>query len=171
MYSEGKILHALAQMHADNQAQFAKIDARFDAIDTRLDKVDARLDKVETRLDKVDARLDKMDDRFDKVESRLDKIDDRLDKMDVRLDKMDDRLDKMDARLDKMDDRFDKVEARLDTIELLQADMAHTLDAVFEHTIMLTEWKTVSEESVKECRILCRQNTIDIIKLRAAVSK
>lgn len=53
---------------------FARIDARFDQLDTRLSQVDARLDQVDRRFQQVERLLDLFDKRFERLEDRIEPL-------------------------------------------------------------------------------------------------
>ena len=77
------VLRELRALRADNNARFDAVDHRIDALkadnDIRFDAVDTRFDAVDTRFDAVDTRFDAVDRRFDAVDHRFDAVDRRID--------------------------------------------------------------------------------------------
>jgi hypothetical protein len=108
-----------------------QMDARFDAVDGRLDGMDARFDGVDARFDRMDARFDGVDARFDRMDARFDGVDARFEQMDARLDRTDASVA---ARFDAMDARFDTIDARFDRTDASVAERFDTIDARFDRT-------------------------------------
>ena len=52
----------------------AKIDARLQVVETKVEKVDARLQVVETKVDRLEVKVDKIDARLQTVEIKVDTL-------------------------------------------------------------------------------------------------
>ena len=62
------------------------------------------------------------------------------------------KLDAMDNRFDAMDNRFDAMDNRFDTLQKGQERIEKKLDAVYEHTADLTEFRTSTSGNLIEIR-------------------
>ncbi|HEY2715719.1 MAG TPA: hypothetical protein VGI73_05810 [Solirubrobacterales bacterium] len=65
-------------MHREFAQVRADMNLRFDRVDKRLDKIDEKFDKVDEKFDKVDEKFAKIDERFDKVDARFVAMDARF---------------------------------------------------------------------------------------------
>ena len=86
-----------------NESGFAAVNARFDAVDRRLDRMqestDARFAGVDARFDAIDERLDRMDARFETLERRVDDMQGQLNRFEVASEA---RFNRIDAAMEDL---------------------------------------------------------------------
>ena len=108
------------------------VDARFEAIDAKIDNLDAKLDSTFDGLDaKLDSTFDGLDAKFDSTFDNLDaKFDSTFDNLDAKFDSRIDNLDaKFDSRIDNLDAKFD---SRIDGLDAKFHSSINSLDGKFE---------------------------------------
>ncbi len=113
-----------------------------------LEIVVTRLDGLESKVDTIDARITSLESRFDTLESHFDTL---------------------ESRFDTLESRFDTLETAVVAIATEQSDMKTTLTAVFEHTAFLIERQTATDAAVKDLYDIVKQNSLDIVRLKAAM--
>ena len=97
-------------IRAEFKQQRLHVDAQFEKVDARFDEVNARFEKVDVRFDEVNARFEKVDARFDKVEMRLDRMDAKFEGMEMRFD---DVAKEFGHLRQEFEHRFQNLEARM----------------------------------------------------------
>ena len=80
-----KLDTAIAMLHGETREVDVKLDAEIDKVYVEFAKVHARFNAMEEKLKAIDARFNAVDDRFKAVDARFDAVDDRLDAMKTSL--------------------------------------------------------------------------------------
>ena len=107
---------------SDPRSFEARVFARFDALDARLNEIDSRLttleEKVDQRLKETRPIWEQVLNRLDKVEERLSEVDDSLRNVGRKFDVV--AQDLLEVRADQrhLDNRLDKLERNLRTITI-----------------------------------------------------
>jgi len=86
-------VQALTSKTTSLEGNFALMQLRFDAIDSRLEGIDSRLNTIDSRLTGTESRLDTIDSRLTGIDSRLDTIDSRLNEIDFRVEALDKKVE------------------------------------------------------------------------------
>lgn len=79
------VIEGQAALRREVRDGFARVSARFDGVDTRLNGMDTRLGGVETRLDGMDARLGGLENRFDGLDTRFGGLEQKIDQHQARI--------------------------------------------------------------------------------------
>jgi archaellum component FlaC len=92
--------------------------------------------RIEQRFERIDSQFDRIDDRFGMVNDQFDRIDDRFGMVNDQFDRIDDRFAAVDSRFGMVDDRFDRLDTRIDALEQrlderMRLFIATTIAAVF----------------------------------------
>ena len=69
---------------------------------------------------------------------------------DAILDQIVNKLDTMESKIDTMDDKMVAMEDKIDAMDDKMVDMQRCLEAVFEQTALLTEFKNETEAALAE---------------------
>jgi len=91
----------------------ARLELRFDSVDSRFDSVDSRFETIATRFDSVDSRFETIATRFDSVDSRFETMATRFDSVDSQFETMATRFDSVDSRFETMAKRFESLGTEL----------------------------------------------------------
>ena len=117
----------------------ARLTARFEQSDRRINVLEQHMEKhfeeLNKRMDALDSRMNALDKRMDTLDSRMNALDKRMEILDSRLATLDQRLAIMketaallqqrfeafeksvNERFDEVDARFDRLEARVDELD------------------------------------------------------
>ena len=98
--------------------EFAKFvaasNARFGAVESRLDKLEETVAALVLNAEATNNRLDGIDNRLDGVDNRLDGIDNRLDGIEVQATETNNRLDGIEVQATETNQRLDGIHQSLD---------------------------------------------------------
>lgn len=105
-------------------------------------------------LSMLEAMQKGMNGRFDGIEASQKAMGERFDGLEAAQKAMGERFDGLEALQKATNDRLDRLEEKV--------------DAIFEQTATLTEYKTVTNAEITDLWAVVRQNSFEITKLKSA---
>jgi chromosome segregation ATPase len=87
----------LRELRAEMLLGFTQIDGRITEVESRLS---GRLARLEERFDGLETRFSRLEERFSKLETRLSGLEERFDGLETRLGRLEDRFDGLEKRVD-----------------------------------------------------------------------
>ncbi|MXZ16194.1 MAG: hypothetical protein F4Y76_11890 [Acidimicrobiales bacterium] len=64
----------------------ARLNDRFDGLETRFDGLETKVDGLETRFDSLETKVDGLETRFDSLETKVDGLETKFDRVEAKLD-------------------------------------------------------------------------------------
>ena len=112
--------------------------------------------------------LETINGRLDKLEAGQERLEASYSKLEAGQASLVASQAKLEIGYANMDIKFDSLQREVARIKWQQAAMKETLDAVFDHTAYLTEFKTMITQKVEDIHAVTATNSFDIARLRAA---
>ena len=136
------------------------------------EKILSLLETMNDHMESMDKRLGHLEGEVSDLKTGQAKYEARFDGLEVRFDGLEARFDGLETRFDGLETRFDSFEAKVDVIQREQSEMKGTLNAVFEQTQTLTEFKTEMEmQDFSGMRKVIQQIVYDVAILKSKVEK
>ena len=103
------------------EKHFEELNKRMDALDSRMNALDKRMDMLDSRMNALDKRMGMLDSRMNALDKRMDMLDSRMATLDQRLAIMKETVALLQQRFEafekSVNQRFDEVDARFDRLE------------------------------------------------------